>query len=277
MKLNRARITQVFPFLLPLRITQKKACFYTKMLLDQNRYARLKATEPLPVCIYKSETWLINEQTGFDTKYQENKVFNLKLAAEPLNNLLIRPGETFSFWQLVRLAEKAGIYKEALAAQDGKLVTVTGGGLCHLSNFLFWMFLHTPLTVTERHPHMVKYFPSADEGEPDGVDAAVNEGWLDLKVQNRTDTTFQLSLRFEETYLCGSILADKDSGLSYHIISGDRMYYKSDGKIYERVSVFRHTVDSKTRQFQSKSRLYTDTVEIKHPLPQEITVLDRKG
>jgi len=36
-----------------------------------------------------------------DLQLQENKAVNLSLAAPHINGVLIRPGETFSFWHLV--------------------------------------------------------------------------------------------------------------------------------------------------------------------------------
>jgi vancomycin resistance protein VanW len=163
--MKRKRMTQLFPFLLSIRRTQRRLFFYAKMYFDRNHYAKTKAPEFLPFCIYETKSKLLNENTGFDMKYQENKVFNLRLAAEPVNGLLICPGETFSFWQRVRYAEKNERYKDGLCVVNGKLVTVPGGGLCHLSNLLFWLFLHTPLTIVERHPHQIKDFPSPDEDD----------------------------------------------------------------------------------------------------------------
>lgn len=270
--MKRKRITQIVPFLLPLRRAQKKFCFYTKMLFDRNRYARTKTTEMLPNCIYEAKTQLCNENTGFAMKYQENKVFNLRLAAEPVNGILIGPGETFSFWQLVRFAEKNGRYKEGLVLQDGKLVTATGGGLCHLSSFLFWIFLHTPLTIVERHPHRVKSFPSSDESEPDSVDATVSEGWLDLKVKNGTGMSFQIKLSFDGPYLSGRILTDQAVRSRYDILNRDKRFYKKAGKVYEKVSVYRQQIDLETEQVQMESLLYTDVFEIGYLLPETTEV-----
>ncbi|WP_420794895.1 hypothetical protein [Desulforamulus ruminis] len=43
--MKRKRITQLFPFLLPIRRVQRKIIFYTKMHMDRNRYAKTKGTE----------------------------------------------------------------------------------------------------------------------------------------------------------------------------------------------------------------------------------------
>ena len=40
----------------------------------------------------------------------------------------------------------------------GSFQTGIGGGLCQLSNLIYWMTLHTPLTVTERYRHSFDVF-----------------------------------------------------------------------------------------------------------------------
>ncbi|ATW23849.1 glycopeptide resistance accessory protein VanW [Candidatus Formimonas warabiya] len=274
--MKRKRITQLFPFLLPIRRTQRKLFFYAKMCFDRNHYAKAKDPEFLPFCIYETKSKLLNDNTGFDIKYQENKVFNLRLAAEPVNGILICPGETFSFWQRVRYAEKNERYKDGLCMVNGELVTVPGGGLCHLSNFLFWLFLHTPLTIVERHPHQIKDFPSPDEDEPDGVDATVREGWLDLKVKNNTNLTFQIKISLNGPYIYGSIFIDQAIGHRYGIINREKSYFKKEGKTFERVSVCQQKIDIKSKQVISENLLYTDVYEVGYPLPEETAIAEVK-
>ncbi|EHL08296.1 VanW-like protein [Desulfitobacterium hafniense DP7] len=274
--MKRKRLTQLFPFLLPVRRIQRKLCFYTKMYLDRNHYAKAKAPEFLPFCIYETKSKLLNENTGMDMKYQENKVFNLRLAAEPVNGLLIRPGETFSFWQRVRYAEKNERYKDGLCVVNDELVTVPGGGLCHLSNLLFWLFLHTPLTIVERHAHEIKDFPSPDEDEPDGVDATIHEGWLDLKVKNDTNLTFQIELSIDGPYIYGRIFMDQAKGYSYEVVNRDKRFLQKEGKIFERVSVCRQVIDNKSKQVISENLLYTDVFEIGYPLPEGTAIAEEK-
>lgn len=142
--MTRRRITQIFPWLLPLRRWQRRLCFYAKMQWDGAAYATCRKKQELPYLLFTTSCPMYNRETGFDMVYQENKVFNLKLAAAPLDHLLIRPGETFSFWRLVRHADRDTPYQDGLAEVDGKLTIQKGGGLCQLSNLLCWMFLHTP-------------------------------------------------------------------------------------------------------------------------------------
>jgi vancomycin resistance protein VanW len=159
---------------------------------------------------------------------------------------------------------------------NGELVTVPGGGSCHLSNLLFWLFLHTPLTIVERHPHQVKDFPSPDEDEPDGVDATVSEGWLDLKVKNNTNLTFQIVISIDGPYIYGRIFVDQAIGYRYEIINREKSYFKKDGKTFERVSVCQQKIDIKSKQVISENLLYTDICEIGYLLPEGTAITEEK-
>ena len=264
----KQRVIQFFPFVLSLRKAQRKLFFYAKMRFDGSCYAKTKSAAVLPFCVYEAGTSLINNHTGFDLKYQQNKVFNLRLAAETIDGIVIRPWETFSFWQLVRRVKRA-LFKHGLSVEYGKLVTVRGGGLCHLSNFLYWMLLHTPLTIVERHPHRVKDFPSPDEDDLDGVDATISEGWLDLKLTNNTDMTFQIELNFSADYLNGRILSDRLMIYRFEVLNRDKTYFKEGDKLFEQVSVYRRKLDALSGLVCAEERLYTDMFEIGYELPDE--------
>lgn len=41
--MKRKRLTQVFPYLLPIRKWQRKKLFYLEMLIDGNKYAKNKS------------------------------------------------------------------------------------------------------------------------------------------------------------------------------------------------------------------------------------------
>ena len=112
--MSRKRLTQVFPFLLPLRKWQRKKLFYLKMQLDGRRYAKKKSDQLLPNVVFETSSLMLNENSGFDMKYQINKIHNLKLAAKTINKVIIEPNETFSFWQLVRWADHHEKYKDGL-------------------------------------------------------------------------------------------------------------------------------------------------------------------
>ncbi|GAB6108335.1 glycopeptide resistance accessory protein VanW [Fusibacter bizertensis] len=273
--MSRKRITQIFPWLLPLRIKQKLFFFYTGMRFDKNRYSASKTDALLPYQIFETISPLYNHETGFDMVYQENKVFNLKLAANTLNHIIIRPGETFSFWKLVKYADKDTPYKDGLSVIDGKLTTTSGGGLCQMSNLLFWMFLHTPLTIVERHGHVVKDFPEPPSDALLGVDATVSEGWLDLKVKNETKDAFQINIAFDEGQIIGRLWTDKDTGQFFEVVNGTPTYYRAHGMIFEEIDVKQKTINSTTGTCISEKLLYRNKCEIGYSLPIGTKIVEK--
>ncbi|MCM1144137.1 MAG: glycopeptide resistance accessory protein VanW [Blautia sp.] len=264
----RKRITQRFPWLLPFRRWQRKKMFYLFMRLDKNRYAKEKAAYPLPYELFSTASLMRNPDSGFAMQYQENKVYNLHLAAETINHIIIRPGETFSFWQLVRYADSSRPYKDGLTFVDGKITGAYGGGLCQLSNLLFWLFLHIPVEIVERHGHEEESFPPADKALPYGVDATVYEGWKDLKVKNTTEHLFQIVITFDEDYMYGSIRSDEEAAYRYEIYNREVSYYRKQGKLYREVSV--DGVREDKAGYREEISFYRTVCEIGYPLPEDI-------
>ena len=262
-----------FPFLAPLRRFLQVKWFYLRMRLDGNRYARGTAA-PLPEEVFSAGTLLLNENSGHDMAYQRNKVDNLRLAAATVDGIVIRPGETFSFWQLVRHADDKEPYKEGLCLINGEIVPVEGGGLCQLSNLLFWLFLHTPLTIVERHAHAVESFPLPPSDIPDGTDATVNEGWLDLKVRNDTPATYQIVLWFDDDNLNGAVRADREEGTRYEIVGEHLVYTRENGKLYQSCDIRRQGYDLRTGEMVSDTLLYHNRCQIGYDLPPGIPVED---
>lgn len=269
--MSRKRLTQIFPFLLPIRKWQRKIFFYYQMQKDGCRYAKRIDDKTLPYMVFETSIPMLNENSGFDMRYQINKVHNLKLAARTLNRVVIGPDETFSFWQLVRWADREEKYKDGLNLVDGKIVASYGGGLCMLSDTLFWMFLHTPLTIAERHGHAVKSFPSTAEDVPCGTDATVGEGWLDLKVRNETDNTFQIEVSFDDKHMHGRILSKNIVGFEYFVFNPSVFYRKEGKKIYQIAPVCRKETDRDTGK-QIERELYVNRCEIAYRLPDEIKI-----
>lgn len=271
--MSRKRLTQIFPFLLPLRKWQRKKFFYFKMRLDGYRYAQKKSEKTLPNLVFETSIPMLNGNSGFDMKYQFNKVYNLKLAAKTIDKIIIEPEETFSFWQLVRWADRHQKYKDGLSVINGKTVASYGGGLCMLSDMLFWMFLHTPLTVIERHGHAALSFPSTTENFPKGTDATVNEGWLDLKVCNKTENTFQIEVDFDDNTMYGRILAKNVVNIEYSVFNSSVTYRKLDEKIYQIASVCIIETD---RNFGRKTerKLYVNRCQIGYQLPDNIKIME---
>lgn len=267
----RKRLTEMFPFLLPLRRWQKKQCCYLKMKFDRNVYADKISESLFPNVVFETSALMVNENSGFDIQFQYNKVHNLQLAAKTMDKLVIAPNETFSFFWLTRHADRYTLYKDGLNLVNGKIVGSYGGGLCQLSNMLFWLFLHTPMTIVERHGHAAESFPSTTEDLPCGTDATVSEGWLDLKVRNDTDNTFQIAIHFDDNYMYGEILSQRPVNTEYTVFNSSVSYIKRNEKIYQVSVVCREETDQETGE-HTQRELYTNQCEIAYSLPDNIEV-----
>jgi len=86
---------------------------------------------------------------------------------------------------------------------NGTFTSGVGGGLCKLSNLIYWMTLHTPLTVVERYRHSYDVFPDANRTQPFGTGATCSYNYLDLQIYNGTKSDFQLLVEVKEDRLVG--------------------------------------------------------------------------
>lgn len=274
--MKRRYMTQIFPWLIPIRQKQQKFFFYGKMRFDGNHYASKQSKELLPYMLFESSCIMVNPHTGFDMEYQKNKVFNLKLATKTLDKLFIRPGETFSFCERIRYADRETKYKDGLVELNGALTTQYGGGLCQISNLLCWVFLHSPLTILERHGHRKKDFKEPESDAPLGVDATIYEGWLDFKVQNNTEMTYQISIAFDDTHIIGRIYTEHNPGKMWKVVNKNLNYYQESGNTYEIVDVVQCVYDADSNELISESLAYQNQCQIGYPLPDG-TNIRKKG
>ena len=153
-----------------------------------------------------------------DLNLQYNKVNNLKVAANKVNNILIRPGEIFSYWKLIGKPSRHKGYQDGLILKpDGTFGTGVGGGLCQLSNLIYWMTLHTPLKVIERYRHSHDIFPDSDRTQPFGSGSTCVYNYLDLKIYNETDVEFQLKIQVTEDNLVGEWRSAKPAQYHYQV------------------------------------------------------------
>ncbi|MGF6376920.1 vancomycin resistance protein VanW [Clostridiales Family XIII bacterium PM5-7] len=270
--MGRKRITERFPWLLPLRQAQRKFCFYWEMAKDPHHYGVTQASQLLAYELFHTRSLLVNLDSGYPIEYQYNKVHNLKLAAKKIHGLIINPGETFSFCLAIKDADKHQLYRDGLSLVNGEIKGEYGGGLCQFSNVLYWAFLHTELTIVERHGHGVEAIPPTDPNALVGVDATVAEGWLDLKVKNETKRIYQLAVSFDEKSMLVTIRSNEKEDFVYEVYNGEVVYRKEKGDIVEHSTVMRRqlTLDGTTNK---ETKLYENTCLIEYPLPADTNII----
>lgn len=72
-----------------------------------------------------------------------------------------------------------------------------------LSNLIYWMTLHTPLSVVERYRHSYDVFPDSNRKLPFGSGATCSYNYIDLQIFNGTDQPYQLNLYLADKELEG--------------------------------------------------------------------------
>lgn len=244
--------------------------YFKELEKDKNIYAKFKGdylSEEISEITYP----IINYDSGYDIKFQYNKMFNLSLVQASLDGLLIRPNETFSFNLATRYADKKQKYKEGLTIKNNQMSTAIGGGLCQMSNNLYEAVLHSPLSIVERVAHRTDYF-KPDDNQTFGLDATVNSGWIDLKFKNETLTTYQLKIDIIDEKLIIKILSNKENKYKYKLRNDKVMYFKENDKIYKQYSLIRDTFDINTNDQVNSELIAQDKIEIKYDLKEDLYV-----
>lgn len=170
-----------------------------------HKFARVRTEEPLKYLCFSHKTPLRRQLKDVDMWLQENKIINLKLATSRIHGVLIYPGEVFSYWRLIGKPSRAKGYAKGMVLRNGTFHPGTGGGLCQLSNMIFWMAAHSPLTVVERHRHSYDVFPDANRTQPFGSGATCYYPHGDLMLRNDTENVYQILVTVGKDYLEGEL------------------------------------------------------------------------
>ncbi|MCH1626864.1 VanW family protein [Ferdinandcohnia quinoae] len=190
---------------------------YKEWYFGNKKYAIKQSHTLLSHVISSHKTILLRELKDVEMWLQHNKIKNLKIATNKLNKITIKPGETFSYWRLIGHPTKRKGYVEGMILHYGKVTTGIGGGLCQLSNLLYWITLHSPLTVTERYRHSYDVFPDSRRSQPFGSGATCAYNYLDLQIKNETNHTYQLVIYLTDTHLVGEWRAEAPATRTYDV------------------------------------------------------------
>ena len=190
-----------------------------KQMWFKNRkmFAKEFRKTELPYVYFKHQSFLMRKLKDVDMWYQVNKVKNLKIAIKKLDGLIIKPGETMSYWKLIGKPTRSKGYVDGMILMDGGFQAGIGGGLCQLSNLIFWMTLHTTLTVVERHRHRYDVFPDSNRTQPFGSGATCYYPYVDLMIRNDTQDEYQLKLEVTITHLEGEWRVSQTPIIRYEI------------------------------------------------------------
>lgn len=162
--------------------------------IQNNKIDEEKAKTPTETPISTYSTVIKDDSSG--------RLTNMKITCGIINGTIINPGETFSFNNIVGKPTAEKGYQEAKVIIDHKTETGIGGGNCQVSSTLYNAILTIPtLTVIERHEHGkdVTYVP-------EGKDAAVSYGSLDLKFRNDNNYKIKINISSDDKNVTATII-----------------------------------------------------------------------
>ncbi len=192
----------------PLRLALGKLYFENRRRLhwyfSGTQFANQRNTSHLPYLHMQHGTPMLRELSGVDMELQRNKMQSLALAALCIDGLTLKPGEVFSFWRLVGRPTARRGFKMGFVLKNGTLAQDIGGGLCQMTNLIYWMTIHTDLEVVERWRHGFDVFPDAGRTQPFASGATCAFNYIDLQIRNPTSDTYQLNVWQKETWLRGA-------------------------------------------------------------------------
>ncbi len=225
---------------------------HIKNLMSSDKLAKTKSDKILPNVVSSHSSNMIKRAPGVDLTLQLNKAVNIDLAGSKINGIVIRPGETFSFWDAVGKITKKKGYKEGRVLKNNKLIAGMGGGLCNLSNTLHLLILHSPLEVTEFHKHSDALAPDEGKRKPFSAGTSVSYNNLDYRFKNNTDQNVQLIVRCEGETLVAELRSEKPYPYRYELFEEDH-HFKMEGEVFYRNSmIYRNVFDVQTDDLVEK-------------------------
>ena len=121
-------------------------------------------------------------QTPYVGEDDNNRNTNLALACAAINDIVLLPGEEFSYNAALGERTAAAGYKPAGTYVNGLTVDTIGGGICQVSSTLYYCTLLADLKIIERWPH--GYISNYTDP---GMDASVSWPNADLHFANNTE------------------------------------------------------------------------------------------
>lgn len=112
----------------------------------------------------------------------KNRIYNIERALQQFENIIIAPGQEFSFVDYLGEVDGEHGYLPELVIKHNRTEPEFGGGICQVSSTVFRAAIYGGLKITERrnHAYPVQYY------KPYGMDATIYIPKPDLAFMNNT-------------------------------------------------------------------------------------------
>ena len=164
---------------------------------------------------------LIQEISTYTTTYlnretSKNRVHNIHLAADKLNNSIVKAnGGRWSFHETAGECNAEAGFLGAGAIVEGEHFDAVGGGICQVATTVFNSVYESGFPVITRHNHTLRM-----TNYPDGRDAAVSYPDLDLIWENDSTSDVLVCCSYTDTSLTVTLYG-VDPGYTVSTKTGD--------------------------------------------------------
>lgn len=148
---------------------------------------------------------------GESTYYNSiaSRKHNVEFAAQKFNGVLISPGETFSFNEVLGEVSAQTGFLQAYIIRDGRTLLGDGGGVCQDSTTLFRAVLDAglPITSWQNHSFRVGYY---EQNSKPGFDATVYQPAPDFRFLNDTPGHILIQTNYQDMRLVFELYGTDD-------------------------------------------------------------------
>ncbi len=259
---KRKLFCEIHPIFFKISEFKEQLKYNLKDIYKKNKFAKKKSKEKLENLISEYNTKIIKRSKGIDPETQENKKVNIIIACQKLNWLIIKPGETFSFWKILGQASERKGFKTGRILHNNKLITWVGWGLCNLANSIHNVILLSPLEITEFHSHSDALAPDQWVRKPFSSGTSVSYNYIDYRFKNTTDSTFQLLALVDDDMLKIQLKSNKKSINKYKLVEENHHFKQKEGKYYRISKIYVEISDKKNNKVLNKKLVLDNHSEV---------------
>ena len=259
---KRKQFGELHPLCYAVATKKENIKRYLKDALSNQKFSVTISYARFENIVSTQHSCMIKKGVGINPEHQENKAVNIRLACMRINGIIIRPGETFSFWRCIgKMTRKKG-YKDGRVLINNKLTSGIGGGLCNLANTIHLLVLHSPMVVTEFHKHSDALAPDEGKRKPFSTGTSVSYNHVDYRFKNTSDQCVQLLSWCEGDDLFVEMRSEFEFPWTYELLEENHHYIRVDGKFYRKSLIYRCIFIRSTGELMKKELILDNTSEV---------------
>lgn len=157
---------------------------------------------------------------------QRGKEINVGLGAAALDGLIVAPNQVFSHHHTIGRTTRRRGYRRGLELHQGESAASWGGGLCQVSNSLYWVAVRSGMRIVERHRHQLDLFPDHERTVPFGCGATVVYNYADFRFENPLPQPVLIRARVDDGHLVTELWTDADPGYRFEVEEVDHRFHR---------------------------------------------------